>query len=103
MAAVDGADPQKAGSPQMMQTPGKNDGRNVSPDKEKTQGNPPASPFKTPNKVPDDKNPAFMQSFTSENMSARKSMIENPYSSFISMTSEYYDTNTKIMPQQPVT
>lgn len=99
---VDGADPQKADSPQMMQTPGKNDDRNVSPDKEKAQGNPPASPFKTPNKVPDHKNPSFMQSFASENMSARKSVIENPYSSFISMTSEYYDTNTKIMPQQPV-
>lgn len=74
----------------------------MSPDKvldvETTQ----MSPFKTPCKGPDDKSAAkegrhsFLQSFASDQQSMRKSLIENPYSSFISLQSEYFDTNTKV-------
>ena len=39
---------------------------------------------------------SFLQSFASDQMSARKSVIENPYSSFISLQSEYFDTKTKV-------
>lgn len=67
------------------------------------------SPFKTPCKA-EDKSAAkegrhsFLQSFNSEGgMSLRKSLIENPYSSFISLQSEYFDTNTKVCTiQNPV-
>ncbi len=61
---------------------------------------PAASPFKTPAKE-DDKSAtkrehSFLQSFGSDQMSLRKSLIENPYSSFISLQSEYFDTHTKV-------
>ena len=105
---TDALKPDPASSPQMLQTPRKDLHRNMSPDKasEKASANP-SSPFKTPCKGPDDKSAAkegrhsFLQSFNSDQMSMRKSLIENPYSSFISLQSEYFDTNTKVCPQQP--
>jgi hypothetical protein len=87
----------------MLQTPRKDLDRNMSPDKAGDKAVVAAtSPFKTPCKGPDDKSAtkdgkhSFMQSFNSDQMSLRKSTIENPYSSFISLQSEYFDTNTKV-------
>lgn len=97
-------------SPQMLQTPRKDLDRNMSPDKVSDQASvTQMSPFKTPCKA-EDKSAAkegrhsFLQSFNSEGgMSLRKSLIENPYSSFISLQSEYFDTNTKVCTiQNPV-
>ena len=90
-------------SPQMLQTPRKDLDRNMSPDKVSAKASDAQmSPFKTPCKGPDDKSAtkegrhSFLQSFNSDQMSLRKSLIENPYSSFISLQSEYFDTNTKV-------
>lgn len=87
----------------MLQTPRKDLDRNLSPDKASDKAAAAAtSPFKTPCKGPDDKSAtkegrhSFLQSFNSDGMSLRKSLIENPYSSFISLQSEYFDTNTKV-------
>ena len=97
----------------MLQTPRKDLDRNMSPDKVSDKDKvlvAQMSPFKTPSKAPDDKSAtkegrhSFLQSFNSDQMSLRKSLIENPYSSFISLQSEYFDTNTKvttIQQQQP--
>ena len=88
-------------SPQMLQTPRKDLDRNMSPDKASAKASD-ASPYKTPCKADGDKSGAkegrhsFLQSFNSDQMSLRKSLIENPYSSFISLQSEYFDTNTKV-------
>lgn len=109
-----GADGQKAeipaSSPQMLQTPRKDLDRNMSPDKVSDQASTTQmSPFKTPCKAEDksatkEGRHSFLQSFNSEGgMSLRKSLIENPYSSFISLQSEYFDTNTKVCTiQNPV-
>jgi hypothetical protein len=89
----------------MLRTPGKDVKNAISPDKVDNKANlePAASPFKTPAKE-DDKSAtkrdhSFLQSFGSDQMSLRKSLIENPYSSFISLQSEYFDTNTKVTVQ----
>lgn len=94
---------EQVSSPEMLQTPRKDLDRNMSPDKASGKADAAAtSPFKTPNKGPDDKSAtkegrhSFLQSFNSDGMSLRKSLIENPYSSFISLQSEYFDTNTKV-------
>ena len=73
------------------QTPSKDQDKNASPDKVADVVTAQMSPFKTPCKGPDDKSAAkegrhsFLQSFTSDQQSMRKSLIENPYSSFISL------------------
>lgn len=76
----------------MLRTPGKDVKNAISPEKvdEKSKMDPAASPFKTPVVKEDDKSAtkrdhSFMQSFGSDQMSLRKSLIENPYSSFISL------------------
>lgn len=83
---------QQVSSPQMLQTPRKDLDRNMSPDKVSDKvSTTQMSPFKTPCKGPDDKSAtkegrhSFLQSFNSDQMSLRKSLIENPYSSFISL------------------
>ena len=83
-------------NPTMLRTPGKDVKTDISPDKVEASNDQPkvdevasASPFKTPAKE-DDKSAtkrdhSFLQSFGSDQMSMRKSLIENPYSSFISL------------------
>jgi hypothetical protein len=110
MAGGEAQADKQVSSPQMLQTPRKDLDRNMSPDKVSDQASTTQmSPFKTPCKA-DDKSAtkegrhSFLQSFNSEGgMSLRKSLIENPYSSFISLQSEYFDTNTKVCTiQNPV-
>ena len=108
MPPADAANPgTQAGSPQGLQTPRKDEDRNVSPDKVSDKASTAQmSPFKTPCKGPDgsaakEGRHSFLQSFNSDQMSMRKSLIENPYSSFISLQSEYFDTNTRVCVQQP--
>jgi hypothetical protein len=109
MPPADAANPETlVSSPQMLQTPRKDQDRNLSPDKVSDKvSTTQMSPFKTPCKGPDgsaakEGRHSFLQSFNSDQMSMRKSLIENPYSSFISLQSEYFDTNTRVCQiQQP--
>lgn len=75
----------------MPQTPRKDEDKEMSPDQVAEVVTENMSPFKTPSKTPADQvdgkegRHSFLQSFTSDQQSMRKSMIENPYSSFISL------------------
>ena len=85
----------------MLTTPSKDGNKNISPIKVdgKVPNDVAPSPFKTPGKGDDDKvnrDNSFIKSFGSDQMSLIKSLIENPYSSFISLQSEYFDTHTKV-------
>ena len=86
----------------MLTTPSKDVSKNISPIKvdDKAAKDSAPSPFKTPAKEDDKANVnrdnSFIKSFGSDQMSLRKSLIENPYSSFISLQSEYFDTHTKV-------
>lgn len=89
-------------SADMPCTPRKDQDRNQSPEKVAEVVTENMSPFKTPSKAAGEQSElregrhSLMQSFTSDQQSMRKSLIENPYSSFISLQSEYFDTNTRV-------
>ena len=90
---------EKNGEPQESReggpsTPRKDQERNKSVDKLSDKaGTTPMSPFKTPSKGPEEKGVAevggqsFLQSSNSDQLepSMRKSVLENPYNSFISL------------------
>ena len=97
------AEPQES-LEEKLSTPRKDQERNKSADKLSDKaGATEMSPFKTPNKGLDDKGvpevgQSFLQSSSSDHLepSMRKSVIENPYNSFISLQSEYFEASTRV-------
>ena len=97
------AEPQES-LEEKLSTPRKDQDRNKSADKLSDKaGATEMSPFKTPNKGLDDKGvpevgQSFLQSSNSDHLepSMRKSVIENPYNSFISLQSEYFEASTRV-------